>query len=551
MAGPWEAYQSKAEPESGPWSAYQKKAAPPPVEQIDPTEGMSGPAKFLAGMGKAAVDIGRAVKQMTGNASQQEIDDAKALDAPLMKTGAGITGNLAGNLLASMLPAGAAGVAVRGAAAVPALAGAVGAAKGAAAAHPMLSAVLSGAGSGALMGALEPTSTGESRASNMAKNAAIGGAASGAMRGLARVVRPETADDASKLIDEGVRLTPGQALGGAWKASEEKLASLPLLGDIIKGAQRRGVEDFNRAAFNRALAPIGEKVGRDFKPGRDAVEAVGRKIGDAYDDVLARIGRVDLDSTFSGEVNKISSMTDELGDAAQKQFMSILKNRVVDRMTPAGTMSADTMKIVESDLGRLARQYKGSPDPNQRGLGAAINEVQASLRRAVERSAPAGAADDLAKANRAWAEFVRVEDAASRIGAKEGVFSPAQMLSAVRSQDKSVRKGAFARGNALGQDLAESGKSVLTQEVPDSGTAGRLLAAAAAGGGPIGLIDPTIATLTALGMLPYTALGGRATLAMLTKRPEGAAQLAQILKAGAPAAGVAGSALGLTALAGP
>lgn len=550
MAGPWEAYQTKTEPADGPWSAYRKKPAQP-VEAIDPTEGMSGAEKFFAGMGKAAVDIGRAVKEITGNASPQEIDDAKALDAPLMRTGAGITGNLTGNLLASMLPAGAAGVALRGAASVPALAGAVQAGEGLAAAHPMLSAVLSGAGSGALMGALEPTGSADNRASNMAKNAAIGGAASAAMRGLARVVRPETSDDAAKLIDEGVRLTPGQALGGAWKASEEKLASVPLLGDIIKGAQRRSVEDFNRAAFNRALAPIGEKVGRDFKPGREAVDAVGRKIGDAYDDVLQRIGRVDLDQTFSGEVNKIASMTDELGDAAQKQFMSILKNRVVDRMTPAGTMSADTMKIVESDLGRLARQYKGSPDPNQRGLGSAINEVQASLRRAVQRSAPPGAADDLANANRAWAEFVRVEDAASRIGAKEGVFTPAQLTSAVRSQDRSVRKGAFARGEALGQDFAESGKNVLTQEVPDSGTAGRLLATALAAGGPVGMIEPTTATIAALASLPYTSIGGRATLAMLTKRPEFAQRWADVLKAGAPAAGVAGSALGLTSLAGP
>ena len=101
------------------------------------------------------------------------------------------------------------------------------------------------------------------------------------------------------------------------------------------------------------------------------------------------------------------------------------------------------------------------------------------------------------------------------------------------------------------QDLAESGKTALTQEVPDSGTAGRLLAAAAAGGGPLGLIDPTIATMTALGALPYTSIGGRLTLAALARRPEEARAIAELLRAGAPAAGVAGSALGLTSLAGP
>lgn len=548
MAGPWEAYQTSA-PQDGPWSAYRRAA--PKEAPIDPTEGMSTAEKLLAGTGKAFVDIGRAAKQIVGMGDDQEIADARERDKALMGTGAGITGNLIGNLVASLLPAGAAGVALRGAAAVPALSGALRAGQAAAEAHPLLAAMAPGAASGALMGALEPTIEGESRARNMATNAAIGGAVGAAPRALARVVRPETSAGAKQLIDEGVRLTPGQALGGAWKASEEKLASLPILGDIIKGAQRRGIEDFNRAAANRVLKPIGLTAPKDFKAGHEAIAMLERKVGDAYDDVLAKIGRVDLDNAFQGEVSKIAGMTDELGDAAKNQFQSILKNRVIDRMTPAGTMSADTMKIVESDLNRLARQYKGSPDPNQRGLGAAIQEVQASLRRATRRSAGPDLVDQLDAANSAWAQFVRVQDAAGRIGAKEGVFTPAQLTSAVRGQDKTLRKGAFARGDALMQDFAESGKTALTQEVPDSGTAGRLLAAAAAGGGPLGLIDPTIATMTALGALPYTSIGGRLTLAALAKRPEEARAIAELLRAGAPAAGVAGSALGLTSLAGP
>lgn len=548
MAGPWEAYQTSA-PQDGPWSAYRRAA--PKEAPIDPTEGMSTAERLLAGTGKAFVDIGRAAKQIVGMGDDQEIADARERDRALMGTGAGITGNLIGNLAASLLPAGAAGVALRGAAAVPALSGALRAGQAAAEAHPLLAAMAPGAASGALMGALEPTIEGESRARNMATNAAIGGAVGAAPRVLARVVKPETSAGAKQLIDEGVRLTPGQALGGAWKASEEKLASLPILGDIIKGAQRRGIEDFNRAAANRVLKPIGLTAPKDFKAGHEAIAMLERKVGDAYDDVLAKIGRVDLDNAFQSEVNKIAGMTDELGDAAKNQFQSILKNRVIDRMTPAGTMSADTMKIVESDLNRLARQYKGSPDPNQRGLGAAIQEVQASLRRATRRSAGPDLVDQLDAANSAWAQFVRVQDAAGRIGAKEGVFTPAQLTSAVRGQDKTLRKGAFARGDALMQDLAESGKTALTQEVPDSGTAGRLLAAAAAGGGPLGLIDPTIATMTALGALPYTSIGGRLTLAALAKRPEEARAIAELLRAGAPAAGVAGSALGLTSLAGP
>lgn len=520
--------------------------------QIDPTEGMSGLDKFLAGTGKAFVDIARGAGQLAGIVDQGEIDDAKARDAALMRTGAGLAGNVAGNVAASLVPAGTAAVAARGLAAIPQLARVVQAIEAAKAAHPFAAAVAPGTASGALMGALEPVATGESRMKNVALNAGAGAIAAAAPRAVARIVRPETDDAARALIDEGVRLTPGQVLGGGFKAAEEKLSSVPLLGDIIKGAQRRGIEDFNRAAFNRALEPIGEKVGRNFEVGHKGIAEVERMIGNAYERTLDKIGRVDLDAAFRSEVGRITDMAlGDLGEANAKQFGEIVKNEVIRRMTPAGTMSADTMKIVESELGRRAAGFAGSAEFNNRQLGAALREVQASLRRAVERSAGQEAAGELSAANKAWSEFVRIRDAAGRIGSKDGVFTPAQFAGAVRAKDKSVGKGAFARGEAIGQDLAEAGRSTLSPTVPDSGTAGRLLAALTAGGGPVGLIDPTIAATVAAGSLPYTSLGQRLTLAALAKRPEQAAQIAELLRAGSMPAGLVGAGMGMPSLAGP
>lgn len=61
---------------------------------------MSGAKQFAAGAGKAITDIGRGIGQMTGMVSDQSINDAKALDQPLMQTGAGTAGNLAGGIAA-------------------------------------------------------------------------------------------------------------------------------------------------------------------------------------------------------------------------------------------------------------------------------------------------------------------------------------------------------------------------------------------------------------------------------------------------------------------
>lgn len=117
-------------------------------------EGMSGIEKFNAGMGKAVYDLGRGAGQLTGYLDQKDIDEARKLDAPLMKTSEGSWGNVTGNVLSSV-PA----------AFVPGANTAVGAS-------------LIGAG----MGALQPTSEGESRINN----AAIGGAAGLAGYGLGK-----------------------------------------------------------------------------------------------------------------------------------------------------------------------------------------------------------------------------------------------------------------------------------------------------------------------------------------------------------------------------
>jgi hypothetical protein len=70
--------------------------------------------------------------------------------------------------------------------------------------------------------------------------------------------------------------------------------------------------------------------------------------------------------------------------------------------------------------------------------------------------------------------------------------------------DNSVRRGAFSRGDTLLQNISDAGKAVLPNKYPDSGTAGRALAALAAGG---------TATLLTPAAIPALALGGLATAA--------------------------------------
>jgi hypothetical protein len=74
----------------------QAKASKP--ETYDPTEGMSGLDKFRAGMGKAFYDVARGAGQLVGAVSRDDVAESRKRDAPLMRTGAGVAGNIGGTV---------------------------------------------------------------------------------------------------------------------------------------------------------------------------------------------------------------------------------------------------------------------------------------------------------------------------------------------------------------------------------------------------------------------------------------------------------------------
>lgn len=380
------------------------------------------------------------------------------------------------------------------------------------------SRVVQAAAAGGAMGALNPVTEGNF-ATEKAKQVAGGTAAGIAMApisaALSRIIKPNTQPQAQTLLDSGVTPTPGQILGGAAQRAEDGMTSLPILGDAIKSAQRRAVTEFNAAAWNRVLAPIGEKLPKDMKAGNEVAEYVGQKVSDAYSALLPKLGG-ELDKPFLAELSTLRGMGMSMPKQTRDQFYRILKNEVSDRFTQSGKASGETIKNIESKLGEMARGYSRSSDYDQRTLGGAIQETQAALRRMLERNNPKYQGD-LKAINEAYANLVRVENAAGRIGAKEGVFSAAQLRGAVRQADPSKGKRQFAKGNALMQDLADAGEATLGAKVPDSGTPFRMMNAAALGGGY--WLHPWIPAAELAATLPYSSIGGKATAALLAKRP--------------------------------
>ncbi len=289
---------------------------------IDPTEGMSGWEKAAAGAGKAIYDTGLGIRQLasyinpfdTVEAATRAVDESRALDAPLMNTGAGIVGNIAGNIATFLVPGGALGTVGKLAQAPRAI--------NAARAITLPKTVLGAAGVGGAQGFIQPVASDESRIGNTALGAA-GGAVAPAVVSGGRLVRdtiaPFTKGGADRIAGRAIerfagdksRLTninapqyvPGslptlaEATGDPGIAQLQRaLANQPDIGPAI--ADRLRANTSARASALRDIA--GDQGQRDFFAA--AREANAQQLyGDAFKESAS------LTPWVKGEINKLQA----------------------------------------------------------------------------------------------------------------------------------------------------------------------------------------------------------------------------------------------------
>lgn len=211
-----------------------------PQADVNPTEGMTGGQKFLAGVGKAFSDAAQGARQLaatgadigggidtnkgalqtpSSDALRREVDEMRARDKPLMRTGGGFSGNVVGNA-ALLAPA---------------------------ASIPGVNTIGGSALLGAASGALQPTATGENRGTNMAVGGAAGAIMPAVLRGarvgvaaaepfhdvgrnriLARVLQRAAGDDpgVAQRLAAAQELVPGSAPTAAEVSGNANVAAL-------------------------------------------------------------------------------------------------------------------------------------------------------------------------------------------------------------------------------------------------------------------------------------------------------------------------------------
>lgn len=339
-----------------------------------------------------------------------------------------------------------------------------------------------GATQGAATAALDPVvgpgDYWEQKGGQVALGGAVGGAAGPVGYVLGRAIAPRLTPAVREMHEAGVQMTPGQMIGGGARRIEDAAASIPVIGDQVRSAQRASVESFNRAAANRVLRPLGHRVPDAVPAGRELVQHVAGRVSAAYDDALANVKPFTGDLRF---VQEVRTAADQIVDPTLRdRFVNLIANKVGSRAQ--GAIDGPTYQTIKSELGQLAANYRGSALASERELGEALLDTAAAFQGLLSRTNPQVRAA-LQRADKAYEGFIRFQTAAGRIGAVDGVFTPAQLSNATREADRSLRHSAYARGTAPMQGFADAAKNVLPATVPDSGTPYRALVSGALLGG--------------------------------------------------------------------
>jgi len=225
-------------------------------------------------------------------------------------------------------------------------------------------------------------------------------------------------------------------------------------------------------------------------------------------------------------------LRNHIGQMPQQEQAAI--NHIIDRemghrIDQAGRLVGTNLQDAMAAIRDHASSFGRSSSKYERDAGEVLKAVHGELRDLLERTNPQYA-NEFAKINTAYRVLKTADRAASSVASPEGVFTPSQFHSAVKTGDFSKDKRAFSEGGAFLQNLSGPAKTIMSSHYNDSGTAGRL--ALSAGAVASGLASPAIPLSLLAASAAYAPGIQRQIVKALTSRPDFARPLADLLNVG-------------------
>lgn len=491
---------------------------------IDPTEGMTTTDKVLAGVGKSMVDTVRGVGQLArdyvlpsgladslGLPTQADADETKRRDAALMNTGAGTAGYLGGTIASALFPAGVVGVGAKYASKVASLPAAVRAAASvtgtAADAFINPSTYKAAAAAGALQGVVQPLATGDSRGFNTLVGVGGGLLGNGVANSIGRIAQPfkNALDDVSqKAVDTfrnaGIPLDAAQLTGSPLLA---RIKSSFSDNPFTMGAQAdmRGKQ---QTAFNSAVL---RTIGQDAPAATQGVMSdAANKINGVFGDVLSR-NNMNVDDALLSRLANIQGSALEM----EKKPVSNIINRISGAVDSNNQIPGQTAYNFKKDLDLIA----STPDTVSNHF---VRNTRSALMDGINNSL--NGADQVAFAD-ARGQFRNMKQIEPAID-KEGTGNiSAPRLAGIFGQKSNRAQSVYGMGDQTLVDLAQSGKQLLQDKTPNSGSIARMamqIAPSLIAGGASGASDgdwvgaaKTAAEVAALPKLAQFLMNNRVT----------------------------------------
>lgn len=422
-------------------AAVLQKQFPPQTEQpvqldptYDPTEGMTGTQRLLAGIGSGMTDIGLAAQQLLGRDVGSQVDEKRQLDKPLMDTTGGAFG------------------------------------RGAAYALPVLAAPFTATGalaSGAAMGALEPLGSTEDisdRAKNAASNAALNLAGFGLFKGIGKAaapfgrnaeklvkgvagrasVSPEYKAAVDYLKKAGVPMNMAEQTGSPSLGNLMRvLANNPVTAGLVQADKQAQIEALNRL--------VGKQIGREGQGLTiPEVQSYLSQSGSALEDLTSSIPNVPLTKQFIDDLAKVESEHGRLLEPLQSKTYQTIKEDLLNRVI-ANDLTGAEAQATRSKLGQMAM-----------GGDVAKSNALKGIQRAI----------DAATARAATPEAKAAIDAERAIYSNLRKIMPKKGLPVVSDLGDVIPSRLAAAGRREGGDFGDLARAVtVLRDAPSSGTA--------------------------------------------------------------------------------
>jgi hypothetical protein len=461
------------------------------------TSSMNKGQLALAGAGKAYMDVGRGVKQLTGNMTREEVDALKAQDADLMRTGAGLAGNIGGNAaiaLPSMFVPGA--NTYTGAALIGGGLGAL---------QPVgtddsrgLNTVLGAGGgmAGKFVGnrianwaasprqvALPGTAESAADASSAAGGAvSVGPSQAGAQTSVTGSVEASgrgggytfghVGDDASAGLSAaqrdimqrgqaiGMRTTPGQATGSrALQQLEAKLESQPMTSGPFNTIKANNARAINRE-WARAIGENADSL--DSAVLDRAATRISGVFENAGDDVARPIEPQRFMQTYAGIQEEVRGLT--------KGFESHPLVEDLVAHAHGGQATGKQLQSLTSKLGKAA--YKEMTTPSgDRDLGMALYQAKDYVDDLLLQGMSAERAARFQAARGQYRNLMLLTSRSSVLNPSTGTVNPRSLANVLQMKDKSGFT--YGRNRTPAYDAVRFGQA-FQPIVGDSGTATRM-----------------------------------------------------------------------------